>query len=85
MNKQKFSSERVLMLKDPTRSFPAGPDKEPLGVLKWRRVYAATDEDDVPLRSTFPLRGVCCVCVCVRVCVCACVCVTFPLPHAHGP
>merc|ERR1719378_217663 len=50
MNKQKFSSERVLMLKDPTRSFPAGPDKEPLGVLKWRRVYAATDEDDVPLR-----------------------------------
>ena len=40
--------DRVVALKDPSRSFPIG---QPLAVLKWR--YAGKDETYVPLSSKF--------------------------------
>ena len=47
-NVGKFAAnkERVIALKDPSRSFPVG---QPLAVLKWR--YAGKDESYVPLSS----------------------------------
>lgn len=41
------SADRVVALKDPSRSFPVG---QPLAVLKWR--YAGKDETYVPLSSS---------------------------------
>lgn len=47
-NVAKFTgSERVVALKDHSRSFPVG---QPLAVLKWR--YAGKDETLVPLSSS---------------------------------
>lgn len=47
-NVGKFAAnkERVIALKDPSRTFPVG---QPLAVLKWR--YAGKDETYVPLSS----------------------------------
>ena len=47
-NVAKFSpgKERIIALKDPSRSFPVG---QSLAVLKWR--YTGTDESNVPLSS----------------------------------
>jgi hypothetical protein len=47
-NVAKFTpgQDRVVALKDPSRSFPVG---QALGVLKWR--YAGNDESCVPLAS----------------------------------
>ena len=49
-NVGKFAAnkERVIALKDPSRSFPVG---QSLAVLKWR--YSGKDESYVPLSSTF--------------------------------
>lgn len=49
-NVAKFApgQQRVIALKDASRSFPVG---QSLAVLKWR--YAGTDESNVPLSSTF--------------------------------
>ena len=48
-NVAKFSgSERVIALKDTSRSFPVG---QALAVLKWR--YEGKDETLVPLSSTY--------------------------------
>lgn len=44
IDKNLYSSENILGLKDPTRPFPTGA---PLGVLKWR--YQSMDESDIPL------------------------------------
>jgi hypothetical protein len=44
IDKNLFSGENVIGLKDATREFPSG---SALGVLKWR--YQSTDESDVPL------------------------------------
>lgn len=44
IDKNLYSSEHVLGLKDPSRPFPTGA---PLGVLKWR--YQSMDEGDIPL------------------------------------
>ena len=44
IDKNLYSSDNVLGLKDPTRPFPSGA---PLGVLKWR--YQSMDEADIPL------------------------------------
>merc|ERR1719450_858513 len=44
INKQLFSSNNVLALKDPSRAFPTG---SALGVLKWR--LQTTDESHAPL------------------------------------
>ena len=46
-NVAKFSgSEKIIALKDPSRSFPVG---QGLGVLRWR--MASKDESNVPLSS----------------------------------
>ena len=49
-NVSKFepARERLVALKDPSRSFPVG---QPLGVLRWR--YVGKDESFVPLSSKF--------------------------------
>lgn len=44
IDKNMFSGENVIGLKDPSREFPSG---SALGVLKWR--YQSVDESDVPL------------------------------------
>jgi len=44
INKQRFSSESVLALKDPSRAFPTG---SALGVLKWR--LQTSNDSSVPL------------------------------------
>lgn len=51
INKELFSNENLLGLKDPSRPFPAGPTGDALGVglLKWRMQSA--DEALVPLSS----------------------------------
>lgn len=46
VNKFAANKERVIALKDPSRSFPVG---QPLAVLKWR--YSGKDETYVPLSS----------------------------------
>ena len=53
-NVAKFApgQQRVIALKDASRSFPVG---QSLAVLKWR--YAGTDESNVPLSSTFLVSG----------------------------
>lgn len=48
-NVAKFGSgEKIIALKDPSRSFPVG---QGLGVLRWR--MTAKDESNVPLSSKF--------------------------------
>ena len=42
------SGDRVILLKDPSRSFPVN---QSLAVLKWR--YTGKDESVVPLSSTY--------------------------------
>lgn len=50
MNKELFSNENILGLKDPNRPFPAGTgDAAGVGLLKWR--MQSTDESMVPLTS----------------------------------
>ena len=51
-NVTKFApgQQRVVALKDPSKSFPVGQN---LAVLKWR--YAGTDESNVPLSSELPV------------------------------
>lgn len=51
MNKELFSSENILGLKDPNRPFPTGQggDAAGVGLLKWR--MQSTDESVVPLTS----------------------------------
>lgn len=54
MNKELFSNENILGLKDPNRPFSTGPagDAAGVGLLKWRMQSA--DESMVPLTSGFP-------------------------------
>ncbi|KAH9624442.1 hypothetical protein KSS87_017234 [Heliosperma pusillum] len=47
INKELFSSENMLGLKDPNRPFPTGQSGEGVGLLKWR--MQSTDESVVPL------------------------------------
>ncbi|CAI9267995.1 unnamed protein product [Lactuca saligna] len=47
INKELFSNENILGLKDPNRPFPAGQSGDGLGLLKWR--LQSKDESDVPL------------------------------------
>lgn len=51
MNKELFSNENILGLKDPNRPFPTGQggDATGVGLLKWR--MQSTDESVVPLTS----------------------------------
>ena len=53
MNKELFSNENILGLKDPNRPFPTGQsgDAGGVGLLKWR--MQTTDESIVPLTSGF--------------------------------
>lgn len=53
MNKELFSNENILGLKDPNRPFPTGQagDAGGVGLLKWR--MQSTDESIVPLTSGF--------------------------------
>ncbi len=53
MNKELFSNENILGLKDPNRPFPTGQsgDAGGVGLLKWR--MQTTDESMVPLTSGF--------------------------------
>ncbi|GAB4855477.1 hypothetical protein Ancab_024093 [Ancistrocladus abbreviatus] len=47
INKELFSSENILGLKDPNRGFPTGQSGDGVGLLKWRMQNA--DESTVPL------------------------------------
>lgn len=51
MNKELFSNDSILGLKDPNRPFPTGQasDAGGVGLLKWR--MQSTDESMVPLTS----------------------------------
>lgn len=53
MNKELFSNENILGLKDLNRPFPTGQagDAAGVGLLKWR--MQSTDESLVPLTSGF--------------------------------
>lgn len=53
VNKELFSSENILGLKDPNRPFPTGQagDASGVGLLKWR--MQSNDESMVPLTSGF--------------------------------
>lgn len=53
MNKELFSNENILGLKDPNRPFPTGQagDAAGVGLLKWR--MQSQDESLVPLQSRF--------------------------------
>lgn len=53
MNKELFSNENILGLKDPNRPFPTGQsgDAGGVGLLKWR--MQSQDESMVPLQSGF--------------------------------
>lgn len=53
MNKELFSNENILGLKDPNRPFPTGQagDAAGVGLLKWR--MQSQDESLVPLQSAF--------------------------------
>lgn len=53
MNKELFSNENILGLKDPNRPFPTGQtgDAAGIGLLKWR--MQSIDESVVPLTSGF--------------------------------
>ena len=53
INKELFSNENILGLKDPNRPFPTGQggDAAGVGLLKWR--MQSVDESDVPLTSGF--------------------------------
>ena len=52
MNKELFSNENILGLKDPNRPFPTGQGSDAgVGLLKWR--MQSTDESMVPLTSEF--------------------------------
>ena len=52
MNKELFSNENILGLKDPNRPFPTGQGSDAgVGLLKWR--MQSTDESMVPLTSKF--------------------------------
>jgi hypothetical protein len=55
MNKELFSNENILGLKDPNRPFPTGQggDAAGVGLLKWR--MQSTDESVVPLTSGFKI------------------------------
>lgn len=55
VNKELFSSENILGLKDPNRPFPTGQagDAAGVGLLKWR--MQSNDESLVPLTSGFIL------------------------------
>lgn len=72
MNKELFSNENILGLKDPNRPFPTGQtgDAAGVGLLKWR--MQSTDESIVPLTSEFksyPCRHVvyfCCVLLLIK-------------------
>lgn len=52
INKELFSNENILGLKDPNRPFPSGQG-DGVGLLKWR--MQSTDESVVPLTSKFSL------------------------------
>nr|GLL45625.1 coatomer subunit delta [Ipomoea trifida] len=47
VNKELFSNENILGLKDPNRPFPAGQSGDGVGLLKWR--MQSTDESILPL------------------------------------
>ncbi|XP_059653590.1 coatomer subunit delta-like isoform X2 [Cornus florida] len=47
INKELFSNENILGLKDPSRPFPTGQSGEGVGLLKWR--MQSVDESVVPL------------------------------------
>lgn len=51
INKDLFSNENILGLKDPNRPFPAGQSGDGVGLLKWR--MQSVDESVVPLTSEF--------------------------------
>ena len=55
MNKELFSNENILGLKDPNRPFPTGQggDAAGVGLLKWR--MQSIDESVVPLTSGFKI------------------------------
>lgn len=59
INKELFSTENILGLKDPNRPFPTGQggDVAGVGLLKWR--MQSVDESDVPLTSGFELYPIC--------------------------
>lgn len=50
INKELFSNENILGLKDPNRPFPTGSG-DGVGLLRWR--MQSTDESLVPLSSEF--------------------------------
>lgn len=56
INKELFSNENILGLKDPNRPFPTGQtgDASGVGLLKWR--MQSMDESVVPLTSEFWVR-----------------------------
>ncbi|XP_047340360.1 coatomer subunit delta-like [Impatiens glandulifera] len=47
INKELFSNENILGLKDPNRPFPSGQSSDGVGLLKWR--MQSVDESAVPL------------------------------------
>lgn len=49
INKELFSHENILGLKDPNRPFPTGQSGDGVGLLKWR--MQSGDESLVPLSS----------------------------------
>lgn len=51
INKELFSNENILGLKDPTKPFPANQSGDGVGLLKWR--MQSMDESVVPLTSEF--------------------------------
>ena len=51
INKELFSNENILGLKDPNRPFPANQSGDGVGLLKWR--MQSMDESVVPLTSEF--------------------------------
>ena len=72
MNKELFSNENILGLKDPNRPFPTGQsgDAGGVGLLKWR--MQTTDESIVPLTSGFKsytFHLLCIICVVCSKCL----------------
>lgn len=53
INKELFSNENILGLKDPNRPFPSGQSGDGVGLLKWR--MQSSDESMVPLTSMLTL------------------------------